>query len=166
VDAYFSGCLTLTFINYYIPRSNNICIVDLPQTVMSVIPKHIHKHVITLSHIITSISNHDIRLQYAQDLLNMYSNARCVITSRLHCALPCLAFGTPVVFIYQNKHDPRFPGLLNLMRHYSLDSFLAGNCTINWDDPGPNPVDIGQLRQTLIRKCKDFIDRELTFSDE
>ena len=43
-----------------------------------------------------------------------------MITSRIHCALPCLALGTPVYFVHAGYHtleeglDDRFEGILDL----------------------------------------------------
>lgn len=35
-----------------------------------------------------------------------------VITTILHCALPCRAFNTPVIFVHSDyQKDPRFTGL-------------------------------------------------------
>jgi len=35
-----------------------------------------------------------------------------VITTRLHCVLPCRAFNTDVIFVHKNYNiDPRFDGL-------------------------------------------------------
>jgi len=39
------------------------------------------------------------RLNHAQNLLDEYACAAYVVTSRIHCALPCIAFGTPVRFV-------------------------------------------------------------------
>ena len=33
----------------------------------------------------------------------LYDNASLVITSKIHCAQPCLAVGIPVVFICEHK---------------------------------------------------------------
>lgn len=41
----------------------------------------------------------DSRFELAADLLKRYQEAKLVVTSRIHCALPCLAMGTPVIFI-------------------------------------------------------------------
>ena len=41
----------------------------------------------------------EFRLAYAKTVLQKYADAKLVITSRIHCALPCLAFGTPVIFV-------------------------------------------------------------------
>jgi hypothetical protein len=43
----------------------------------------------------------------AQNLLdNYYNNARVVITTFLHCALPCIAMGIPVIVFYPNHKKP------------------------------------------------------------
>ena len=61
----------------------------------------------------------------AEDLLNKYARAKMVITSRIHCALPCLALGTPVIFV--NGFDSfvdscRFDGILELFNRIDVDS--------------------------------------------
>jgi hypothetical protein len=58
------------------------------------------------------------KLDYAESLVRKYSEAACVITSRIHCALPCLGLETPVVFV-ELKGDSdystdRFGGLISL----------------------------------------------------
>lgn len=56
------------------------------------------------------------RLIMAEDLLNKYRNAELVITTRLHCVLPCRAFNTNCIFIHKNySDDPRFSGLKNII---------------------------------------------------
>lgn len=61
----------------------------------------------------------------ADNLLKEYSQARYVVTSRIHCALPCLGIGTPVIFVLdkvmndaQNSFAApgRFGGLLEFFR--------------------------------------------------
>lgn len=44
-------------------------------------------------------SSEEEKFAYARRLLARYASARLVVTSRIHCALPCLALGTPVIFI-------------------------------------------------------------------
>lgn len=51
-------------------------------------------------------------LQRAQRLLDIYRQAALVITSRMHCTLPCRAMGTPVIFVHEKyKRGRRFRGL-------------------------------------------------------
>ena len=54
------------------------------------------------------LSYHE-RRKAAMVLSDRYRSAALVITNRLHCALPCLAFGTPCLFIHTGiDTDPRF----------------------------------------------------------
>ena len=39
------------------------------------------------------------RLKEAERLIRLYSKAKLVITTRIHCALPCLGMGTPVIYL-------------------------------------------------------------------
>jgi exopolysaccharide biosynthesis predicted pyruvyltransferase EpsI len=59
----------------------------------------------------------EYRMYYANDILNKYKSAKCVITSRLHAALPCLALGTPVLLINTQPDQYRFEGLKELTRN-------------------------------------------------
>uniref|UniRef100_UPI0015D321BC polysaccharide pyruvyl transferase family protein n=1 Tax=Acinetobacter sp. YH18001 TaxID=2601197 RepID=UPI0015D321BC len=53
----------------------------------------------------------DEKFILAEELLKKYSTAKLVITSRIHCALPCLALGTPV--IYLNGFEKEFDACLS-----------------------------------------------------
>jgi hypothetical protein len=57
-----------------------------------------------------------LRLERARELLDLYARAELVITSRLHCAMPCIAFETPVLMFHKNLRDPRFGGIDELLR--------------------------------------------------
>lgn len=54
---------------------------------------------IDIFHERSTLESHTKRFVVAEELIQEYCNAELVVTSRLHCALPCLAFGTPVIFI-------------------------------------------------------------------
>jgi hypothetical protein len=52
------------------------------------------------------------RFSRARSLLKTYSTADAIFTTKLHCALPCIAMGTPVAFFNPtNTPDPRLEGL-------------------------------------------------------
>lgn len=97
------------------------------------------------------------RFKEAEALLARYAQAKLVITSRLHCALPCLAFGTPVIFVNKDLKDPRFTGFLEYMRSYSPDEFKYQIKDMAVQSPEPNPKSIDKLREDLIRACEEFI---------
>ena len=65
------------------------------------------------------------RFSVAEDFLKKYATAKLVVTSRIHCAIPCLAFGTPVIFIhfgFKNEYDTcRLKGVTDLFNTIFID---------------------------------------------
>jgi hypothetical protein len=66
----------------------------------------------------------DDNFRYADELLKKYANAKLVITSRIHAALPAAGMNTPCIFVkptaISESDNSRFPGLLdffNSMTH-------------------------------------------------
>ena len=69
------------------------------------------------------------RLIMAENLLNKYRTAKQVITTRLHCILPCRAFNTESIFIHKNyEYDPRFQGLKDI-----INGDTQNHCKTNGD---------------------------------
>lgn len=69
----------------------------------------------------SSFNNEDEKLEYARKLIVKYSKASLVVTSRIHCALPCLGVETPVIFVTSDvlqgnslRSSGRFDGILDL----------------------------------------------------
>ena len=65
----------------------------------------------------------------ANQLLENYKRAELVITTRLHCILPCRAFNTQAIFMHKNyKNDPRFQGLHKIINgDFNLNDNKQGN---------------------------------------
>lgn len=70
----------------------------------------------------STYSSNDEWMEAARNLVCRYADSKLVITSRIHCALPCLAVETPVIFVLSDvlnggllRSGGRFDGLLNLM---------------------------------------------------
>ena len=83
-------------------------------------------------------------MDFAKALILEYTNASFVVTSRIHCGLPCLSVETPCLFILSDtlqrdafRSSGRFEGLLDL--------FHVAKCT--------NKGIIG-----LTNEIKDFIN--------
>lgn len=157
IEAYFSGCLTLSLKNRFNIRTNDIYFVDVEEDLLKLVPDHIKKNVNLLTHLCKNPQNVSENFRIAQCLLDKYSQAKLVVTSRLHCALPCVAFGTPVIFISKNLKDPRFGGLISLMEHYSSEEVGKENIDIDWDSPESNPVNIDWIRNMQSAICNNFI---------
>ena len=108
VNAYFSGCLTLLLENPNISgkRTDNIYIVDVKDSLIELLPLEVQEKAIQVSHDISLKADNLARFTEAYRLVEMYASAKLVITQRIHCALPCVAMGTPVIFI----NSPKMPG--------------------------------------------------------
>jgi hypothetical protein len=98
VQTYYSKCLTLTLpARSRTPDDGRVFIVDLPRGVIDCVPDYLKKDAVWRTHKDERHSHG--KFAAAQALLDDYrDHARLVITGRLHCALPCLAMGIPVVF--------------------------------------------------------------------
>lgn len=130
-NAYLSGCLTMTLeINsVFSQKREHIYIVDVNiSDIRAYVPKKILDNSIVLSHVYKKdMLDEQQKLKEAEQLLKLYQNAKLVITSRLHCALPCLAYSTPVVFSYYNMNDVRLKGLIDTIP-------VIGKQSIDWDN--------------------------------
>jgi hypothetical protein len=132
--AYLSRCLTMTlgWERYHLleEERRGVYLVDVPANApqLSEMPDHLRQDNVMATHVWDG-NNMDVhgKNHRALELLEMYSRAKLVVTSRLHCALPALSFGTPVLFLYYNMEDVRFKGLLDSVS-------VLGRDTIYWDD--------------------------------
>lgn len=203
IDAYYSGCLTMTLGRTYMSsnRSDDVVVVDpysyMPngngigeiiftffQFLFHIYPvlrllkkyKADNKFTISLSKIgigrlliltktylllknifdkeliwkaryITHLYMHneyksdEDRFARAKQLIDIYSRAKFVVTSRIHCAFPCLGLGTPVAYIQDimatEKSSCRLwdvGDLLNVIKVRKgklVSTFMTGNISAN-----------------------------------
>ena len=104
-------------------------------------------------------------MEYAEELVKKYAEASCVITSRIHCALPCLGIETPVIYV-ENTRDNiystmRFGGLKDLFNVMVWDgkklSGLECGYKINTQNFPRNKETWKKYANSLINKCVDFV---------
>lgn len=92
----------------------------------------------------------------AYSLLARYRKAELVITSRLHVTLPCLAFGTPVIYIgVSGKSDDRITILdrLGIKKfHWRVLKYLP-----TWALRKPKAIDISKIRENYISFLQEAI---------
>jgi len=209
VDAYFSGCLTLTLEKKSPDRKNRILIVDLNEGFIEGIPPYLLKKFENVSHYVhfpiaknfedflrkncrtvhnfmekaklnsflvfllektldnalDKATSAKKKFRKAESLLYRYCEAKLVVTSRLHAALPCLAYNTPVIFVHENLNNPRFKGYLKYLRTFSSEEFKDKCKEIDWNGLFENPGNIYKIRKRLEKTCKNFMDLE-TLRDE
>ncbi|QBA63894.1 polysaccharide pyruvyl transferase family protein [Muriicola soli] len=202
IDAYFSGCLTLTLDTYKVPdteRGEKVYIVDpfynyptmnkifqspkyLIKSLLNgnifklgkinrQLHKVIDKEVLDTAEYVTQIrprgkENDDQKFAYAEECLKKYAKAKLVITSRIHCALPCLAMGTPVIFLnsFNTFVDTcRFDGIIELFNR--IDIAEDGSFTSNFGLKNKITTETmvknlelhHKLANPLKEKCSQFI---------
>ncbi len=197
VDAYYSACLTMTIPNQYmhLPKTDEIIFMDvLYKTrknsrdisgkfkkrwlIKKIFPENLLGKAIILNQDTDKKSNEEERFLQAEKLLERYARAKLVVTSRIHCALPCLALGTPVIFINgdleQLTDTTRFHGVLEYLNVYSTDALqknypgaLAGffdkdsysnPLGIAWENPPANPQKHLEVVEKLKKRCREFIN--------
>ncbi|MBI34126.1 MAG: hypothetical protein CMP67_02020 [Flavobacteriales bacterium] len=194
VKAYLSQCLTLTLENKFTERNNKILLVDpfrrnftkgyREYYTKKIVPKKYLNQVEIIEQRRYNLdASRETRFQDASDLIDRYAKAKMVITSRIHCALPCLALGTPVYFVnsgYTSKAslNDRFEGLIELFNVIGPEHFPHSSNSvidyarrflniyrekeikpldINWENPSPNPVDISKIKNKLKETVANFI---------
>ena len=139
VASFLSGCLTLTLPKYTGRRGDDILFVDVLRTnytssyrkavVNQMVPKKYRGKIQFVTHFSDEMKSKTSqeRMNEAKLLLDRYKKAKVVFTSLIHCALPCIAQGTPVVFIdagFNNSHAKRdrFGGITDLFpAHLHVD---------------------------------------------
>lgn len=114
-------------------------------------------------------------MYYAKELLKEYSKANLVITSRIHCALPCLGLETPTIFVTSDvlegdklRSKGRFGGLIELLHvvKWTPNGIISQSSEINEilkkgkitsSTVLKNKTDYLSLKQKLIEKVESFV---------
>ena len=106
------------------------------------------------------------RLAEAERLVKMYAKASLVITSRIHCALPCLGLETPVIYLEKGndieESKCRLGGLSDLFNIVKIDN---GTLIPQFDaalpiTPSNHPSNKDawrSLANELKRRCREFV---------
>lgn len=170
VDVYYSRCVTLTLPRRQeSPKNGQVFIVGVGDNARYAIPKSIRREAITVDQAKLRLPIVDTRLKLnmAKALLEQYRlRARLVITSKIHCAMPCIAMGIPVVFLYDDaKRDDYRVKLIddlvgiNYVREQGIFARLinrkAGR-SINWD---PQSLDIESMKREIEQGFHQAFDR-------
>ena len=113
-------------------------------------------------------------LSRAEELVKTYARSSLVVTSRIHCALPCLAVDTPVLFVVNEKMNSkenlfnapgRFAGLIDFFKVLNYSPSRLRSEDIDLNDIGiidANTIITNKnvhsiYRDDLMAKCKSFM---------
>ncbi len=160
IDNYFSGCLTLTLPKFQgLKKEDYICAVNLSDEELEKLKSITKREIKIINQDIPMGSLSDKtweeRAKNVEELLKIYQKAHMVITTKLHCALPCLALETPVLLLYDKKNQDRIGTFREFVNYMDREEFMAS--TINVEKPSKNPDKYLKYRKKLIKDCSDFV---------
>ncbi len=155
-----TGCLSLALEHPNVPRKGIVC-CDVPEEVVRGI-QEFRQDVTVLTHAVSQPSpDFDQRMADAKALLTQYASAEMVFTRRLHCAMACLAVGTPVLLLYHPEYEDisRFAPMDGMVRKQPVDDFLREIRRHGMPAPWRNPADVGAIRRNLLGALSDGLRR-------
>lgn len=165
IDSYFSGCLTLTLQKYSdVLPNGKIILTDVSASVEQYIKSIIRDKKIDcvtheLSELETGWEDWQKREERVESYLKMYQGASLVVTTRLHCALPCIALGTPVLLI--GKYDEDYYDRIHSFSQYCIchseEDILSGKADGMLTCPKQNK-DIKEIVCQIEKTCTEFIN--------
>lgn len=171
VPAYFSGCCTLTLL----PgggRPSEVLFCDTPPVAkrgatwdLSAWPRGLRRRVspflrayvaYRVTEMTALVPSPDFAK--AEEQLRRYASAALVVTTRIHCALPCLAMGVPTILICPRYDRSRFEGLVSLLNVIVTDRRGLRFVSVATDRQGRvrNPTDFRRYAAWLTRVLAAF----------
>ena len=158
-----TGCLSLTLQHPAVQRSGIVC-CDAPEEVCDAL-RTFRTDVTVVTHSMSDPSpDFTQRMADAQALLTRYASAEMVFTRRLHCAMACLAVGTPVLLLYHAAYEDvsRFAPMDTMVRTQPVDDFLRElrlhGMPVSWR----NPADITAIQRILLTALREGLQRAET----
>lgn len=167
IPAYYSSCLTITA-KARGPVTHNpdgdVLLVDnvdhpVPDAVFNKLESLLGKKLVRVSHDPPDTSG-DIESyaktaeKHMNDLLATYCKASLVLTTKIHCALPCLGMGANVKLIHPNPSDPRLATVGEFIDIISYKEILERT---NLDSAPVNTAALEKRKQFLLELVSDSI---------
>ncbi len=153
IESYIAGCITTTFPKRDENNKNydTVFCVEAPEDVISYMPQRLRDKAEFLEHVVpfTKEQFYDSSyvMNYVKDRLKLYrTKAKMVVTSRLHCAIPCMAMGIPVILVKEYLGYP-FDLLPKFLPFYTPDKYAD----IDWE---AEPVELEDYKKTALECAK------------
>ncbi len=149
VKAYLNGCLTATLpkVRYGADARKKIFCVDVSPLLQSYIPKEMLPDCEFVNHVVFSDDCPNGTEEKAKEMYSRYvKEAKLIITTRMHAALPCIAMGIPVILAKDN-YSMRFPIIEKFIPVYTKETY--GN--IDWN---PQSVNYEEFKIKVLESAK------------
>lgn len=148
VKAYLNGCMTITLPKREkLPKSGKVFFVDICDELKKFIPEYLLEKAEYTTHL---FFQKYIDEDFSRDIYQKYiREASLVVSSRMHCIVPCLAAGIPVIYAAK-EISFRSTWLENIIPLYSQETFHE----INWN---PDTVDIEAIKNRILENASERI---------
>ena len=121
-------------------QGNKIYLVDIPKSYYKYIPNKLLRNAIVTSHVLEDCLDPEKEIKKRLDEYAL--KASVVITTRLHCAMPCVAMGIPVVLM-KERYSFRFPFISRYIHVYEKEEFGK----IDWN---PKAIDYEDRKKQIL----------------
>jgi hypothetical protein len=160
VEAFTSNCLSLT-----LPRridnpttQTEVFVVSRDERIKNYLPQSIGPYTFICHY--SDSNDFAANMLRAEQFLETYrSRAKLIVTTMLHCALPAIAMGIPVVAFYplndETAHGSdreRFASLEGLVRVHRFEEIES----VDWN---PKPVDAGEIKLKILNRFYEMAAR-------
>ncbi|MFY7878799.1 MAG: polysaccharide pyruvyl transferase family protein [Lacibacter sp.] len=139
IPAYYSGCLTITTNprKPVLQKEGPCLLVDnidhpVPEPVLKKLELLTKKEFTRVTHdpadVLLPFEDYvNQGVNHMENLLQKYCEASVIVTTKIHCALPCLGMGAPVILIHPNPQDPRLDTVRQFIDILSYDQLLKSD---------------------------------------
>lgn len=157
IESYLHGCITSTLPGRDKEGSfDKVIMVDAPTGIEKFIPDNLKSKLVYRTHMHENLKADpkELMIEYYKE----YKESAClIITSLLHCSVPCIAAGIPVILAKGDKAvSYRFSWLEKLIHIYTLDEFDQ----INWN---AQPIMYDEHKQRVealtIKRLQDTFEK-------
>ena len=167
ISNYFSGCVTLT-----LPKRESklhekeyVVLVGVAKRVEDAVRKQLKNSGIEVKIIEPTRPEPSTNLTWeerrseVESMLDLYQNAKCVLTFRLHCALPCLALETPVLMVRDGFSSVRLTPYKDWLYTATPEQVVNEEFKDFLFDPPANPDTYKPVRESLQKEISEFIQK-------
>lgn len=164
IPAQLTACVTLSLDRPDVPKGQPyVCCVDTPAEVAAALREFapgVGAQVQETTHQLDSPSrDFAARMAHAEDVVRTYAGAAFVVTRRLHCAMVCLAVGTPVVLLYNSGYEDvsRFAPMDAMVRTQPVEDFVAEVYRNGFPVAWRNPEGVKRWKEKLLLAARHGI---------
>ena len=159
-SAFLTGCMTVLFPKRECtPKKERVFLVDAHPKIEPYIPANLRDKIEYISHDVkvdkklSTKEQIEMGEKITRDIYRRYAEeAILVVTSRLHCAAPCLAMGIPVI-LARDGFDERYGWLDKFLPLYTPETFAE----IDWN---PARIDLEAHKKLVMQLAVSIIRQQ------